>query len=343
LKILHTTIHHQKKRRRRKKDEKRKEKNPTPTSDSIIEKKSEIELEEAAPTVSTVPTVSFGINQSFNLNEETNNEIEINKETNKQPFDVNKTIDEAILAEEQISAKMNENFIRVGTLNELRKPEKIKIINNRAIRPDNDLVYVQMASGFQAKNRADVNTHFAAKNESLEEKGRGEDEGYSNYGEGLVLFIRNLSRFSLGLIAAYSGVITGSLQQNGKIDLDDPSFSIGSIILSILCCLTGVGTLTFVDPAGRGGFRRLFQMDPASLINLSTLIAVLLSAVSDVLIGQAEEDANDENVIELNSGILTVLWLRFSMLLLAWAAFAFTEQPGGALYLRLREQNRISN
>jgi len=52
-----------------------------------------------------------------------------------------------------------------------------------------------------------------------------------------------------------------------------------AIILSILCCLTGVGTLTFVDPAGRGGLRRLFQMDPASLINLSTLIAVLLSAV----------------------------------------------------------------
>jgi len=60
----------------------------------------------------------------------------------------------------------------------------------------------------------------------LEEK-RDENEGYSNYGEGLVLFIRNLSRFSLGLIAAYSGVVTGSLQQNGKIDLDDPSFSIG--------------------------------------------------------------------------------------------------------------------
>ena len=54
-----------------------------------------------------------------------------------------------------------------------------------------------------------------------------------------------------------------------------------------------------------------------------------------------EESEND--IVMLNTGILTVLWLRFSMLLIAWAAFAFTEPPGGALYHRLREQNRIAS
>ena len=40
-----------------------------------------------------------------------------------------------------------------------------------------------------------------------------------------------------------------------------------------------MGTLSFVDPIGRGGLKRLFKLDPSSLINVFTLIAVLLTAI----------------------------------------------------------------
>ena len=52
-----------------------------------------------------------------------------------------------------------------------------------------------------------------------------------------------------------------------------------AIILSILICISGVGTLSFVDPIGRGGLKRLFKLDPSSLINFFTLTAVLLTAI----------------------------------------------------------------
>ena len=34
-----------------------------------------------------------------------------------------------------------------------------------------------------------------------------------------------------------------------------------------------------MDPIGRGGLKRLFKLDPSSLINVFTLIAVLLTAI----------------------------------------------------------------
>ena len=40
-----------------------------------------------------------------------------------------------------------------------------------------------------------------------------------------------------------------------------------------------MGTLSFVDPIGRGGLKRLFKLDPSSLINFFTLTAVLLTAI----------------------------------------------------------------
>jgi len=108
-----------------------------------------------------------------------------------------------------------------------------------------------------------------------------------------------------------------------------------------------VGTLSFVDPIGRGGLKRLFKLDPSSLINVFTLIAVLLTAIGDVLVEQYKYQINDEDesadLPVLPTGIYVVYWLRFSLLLIAWTVFAFTEPPGGALYARIKEQNRISN
>ena len=62
------------------------------------------------------------------------------------------------------------------------------------------------------------------------------------------------------------------------------------MILSILCCICAIGSLSNVDPIGRGGVSRLFKFDPASLINFTVLAAVLLSAVGDVLIHQVEAE-----------------------------------------------------
>ena len=39
---------------------------------------------------------------------------------------------------------MNENFIRVATIKELRKPEKVRVMTNMSVKPDNNLVYVQV-------------------------------------------------------------------------------------------------------------------------------------------------------------------------------------------------------
>ena len=39
---------------------------------------------------------------------------------------------------------MNENFIRVATVKELRKPEKVRVLTNMSVKPDNNLVYVQV-------------------------------------------------------------------------------------------------------------------------------------------------------------------------------------------------------
>ena len=68
------------------------------------------------------------------------------------------------------------------------------------------------------------------------------------------------------------------------------------------------------------------------------LLAVLLSAVADVLIHQNKSESGD---LVVTDGALTVYWLRFSMLLIGWAAMSFTELPGGALFYRFKEQNRI--
>ena len=40
-------------------------------------------------------------------------------------------------------------------------------------------------------------------------------------------FIRNITRFSLGIIAAYTGFVAGNLQEQGKIDPNDQVFDIG--------------------------------------------------------------------------------------------------------------------
>ena len=67
----------------------------------------------------------------------------------------------------------------------------------------------------------------------------------------------------------------------------------------------------------------------------------------DVLVEQYKYQINDEDesadLPVLPTGIYVVYWLRFSLLLIAWTVFAFTEPPGGALYARIKEQNRISN
>ena len=128
-----------------------------------------------------------------------------------------------------------------------------------------------------------------------------------------------------------------------------------------------MGTLSFVDPVGRGGLKRLFKLDPSSLINFFTLTAVLLTAIgkyyklktracssgnistkhflADVLVEQFKYQINeeDESTTVLPTGIYVVYWLRFSLLLIAWTVMAFTEPPGGALYARIKEQNRIES
>ena len=104
---------------------------------------------------SSVPPVSYGNtyeNASFSAREEAPNQnnLETTENVDKkitgnaEKVDINKTIDAALSADRQMSDQMNDNFIKVGTINELRRPEKLKVINNRAIRPDNDMIYVQV-------------------------------------------------------------------------------------------------------------------------------------------------------------------------------------------------------
>lgn len=50
------------------------------------------------------------------------------------------------------------------------------------------------------------------------------------------------------------------------------------------------GTLCNVDPLGIGGLTRLIKFDPASLSNITLLIALLISAVGDCLYETAKLD-----------------------------------------------------
>ena len=80
----------------------------------------------------------------------------------------------------------------------------------------------------------------------------------------MVTFIRNLSRFSLGAITGYSGILVGELQATGQIDEASLArFDVQALIVSILCCVCGIGAMSSVDPIGRGGLGRLFRFDPA--------------------------------------------------------------------------------
>jgi len=264
--------------------------------------------------------------------------------TTPTQIDLNDHIRQMKIQENKILSEMSSNFVSVTNVSDLLKPDKIRPLNNSAVKPDTGTVFVQQTNGFQAKKRSDLTPSYTF--EPKPEK-KSEDDGFSSYGLGLVKFIRNITRFSLGIIAAYTGFIAGSIQEQGTIDPNDKVFDIGSIILSILICISGVGTLSFVDPIGRGGLKRLFKLDPSSLINVFTLIAVLLTAIGDVLVEQYKYQINDEDesadLPVLPTGIYVVYWLRFSLLLIAWTVFAFTEPPGGALYARIKEQNRISN
>jgi len=282
-------------------------------------------------------------NQSeTNLNHPSSNEPPPIETTRPTQINLNDHIRQMKIQENKMLTEMSGNFVNVTNVSDLLKPDKIRPINISAVKPDSGTVFVQQTNGFQTKKRSDLIPSYAF--EPKPEK-KPEDDGFSSYGLGLVKFIRNITRFSLGIIAAYTGFIAGNIQEQGTIDPNDKVFDIGSIILSILICISGVGTLSFVDPIGRGGLKRLFKLDPSSLINVFTLTAVLLTAIADVLVEQFKYQINeeDESTSILPTGIYVVYWLRFSLLLIAWTVFAFTEPPGGQLYARIKEQNRISN
>ena len=86
------------------------------------------------------------------------------------------------------------------------------------------LIHSKQTNGFQAKKRSDLTPSYAF--EPKPEK-KPEDDGFSSYGLGLVKFIRNITRFSLGIIAAYTGFIAGNIQEQGTIDPNDKVFDIG--------------------------------------------------------------------------------------------------------------------
>jgi len=260
--------------------------------------------------------------------------------TTPTQIDLNDHIRQMKIQENKMLTEMSGNFVSVTNVSDLLKPDKIRPLNNSAVKPDSGTVFVQQTNGFQAKKRSDLKQSYPFETKPEQ---KSEDDSFSGFGLGLVKFIRNITRFSLGIIAAYTGFVAGNLQEQGKIDPNDQVFDIGSIILSILICISGVGTLSFVDPIGRGGLKRLFKLDPSSLINFFTLTAVLLTAIADVLVEQYKYQINeeDDSTTVLPTGIYVVYWLRFSLLLIAWTVFAFTEPPGGALYARIKEQNRI--
>ena len=83
-------------------------------------------------------------------------------------------------------------------------------------------------------------------------------------------FIRNLSRFSLGALVGYSGILVGGLQAWGEMDESSLAlFDTQALVLSILSCVCGIGSLSSVDPIGRGGVARLFRFDPARFKGVS--------------------------------------------------------------------------
>ena len=99
------------------------------------------------------------------------------------------------------------------------------------------------------------------------------EEETVSYGEGLAIFIRNLARFSLGIITGYTAIMSAQLQmlpkddrvivvdsvQNFEIEgmISVPkcltSICFLALIISIMCCICGIGALANVDPIGRGG------------------------------------------------------------------------------------------
>ena len=61
--------------------------------------------------------------------------------------------------------------------------------------------------------------------------------------------------------------------------------------VSALITFAAFGTLCNVDPLGIGGLTRLIKFDPASLSNITLLIALMISAVGDCLYETAKIDA----------------------------------------------------
>jgi len=289
-----------------------------------------------------LPVLSAGVqHQQRDELDESNNAVRASPPPPRPPppAEPYKPVDlEQLLAEERYRQQLllGDNVIEVKNTEQLRKPEKLRYVKNSTIEPHGETVYIQTTRGFKATTRIEANTATTKKNPQTTQI--DSDEPVS-YGEGVVTFIRNLSRFSLGALVGYSGILVGGLQAWGEMDESSLAlFDTQALVLSILSCVCGIGSLSSVDPIGRGGVARLFRFDPASLANICVLAAVLLSAVADVLIHQVEPVSG---TISISPDLLIVHWLRFTMFLLAWLAMAFSEAPGGALYWRFKEQNRI--
>jgi len=286
-----------------------------------------------------LPAISAG---QFNPQPEINPQpVTINPPSEPyKPVDWNMRMLEEQQKVNQLDTILGASVLRpVNSLGQLRNPEKLRVVKNSVVEPHQETVYVQTARGFKAASRSEANRTLDTNKNHIPTK----EEDAVSYGEGLATFIRNLARFSLGIITGYTAIVSAQLQMLPKdervINTENVmSFEIEALVISIMCCVCGIGALSNVDPIGRGGLGRLFKFDPASLINISVLLAVLLSAVADVLIHQDQPDSGD---LVVTDGVLTVYWLRFSMLLIGWAAMSFTESPGGALFYRFKEQNRI--
>ena len=97
------------------------------------------------------------------------------------------------------------------------------------------LILSKQTNGFQAKKRSDLKPSYAF--ETKPEK-NSEDDSFSGFGLGLVKFIRNITRFSLGIIAAYTGFIAGNIQEQGTIDPNDKVFDIGCKFIIFWKCRT---------------------------------------------------------------------------------------------------------
>jgi len=231
--------------------------------------------------------------------------------------------------------------------NKVHKPHSVKDYGRpNFVNPSEGHLYVQTKSGFQAKAPGD-NTRPMDNHNRLPSFATPETK--HKQGEGMLAIIRNFARFSLGLSAGIA--LIGALGNQFQVHFHREAREALYVTVSALITFAAFGTLCNVDPLGIGGLTRLIKFDPASLSNITLLIALLISAVGDCLYETAKLDdvvaipdhqnSTDFPEFEDPQGFIIVEWIRASLLLLSWAAMSFSDAPAGALYQRIKKQNEI--